>query len=328
VIWLGINKKLKQAWTIAALGILLVVDYLPAARRYLNASHFVTRSNYSNQFAERPADKFIKEDPDLYYRVLDLTGSPFSDSRPSYHHKSIGGYNAAKLQRYQDVIDRHLVPEMQYFIEKLNQCQTLEEASAIFSYHGTLTHTPVMNLLNTRYVILSGDGAPVVNPHALGNAWVVSSVVGAESNLEELEALSRTDLRKTAVMRDAPAAWVQAASPSESSVTLTLYSPNTLEYKAFMEKDGIVVFGEVYYPKGWKAWIDGEEVPILRSNYITRTLFVPAGEHQVRFTYLPSSYTTGILVSRISSAALLLALLTTMVFAGVHTLRKKKDTGK
>lgn len=263
----------------------------------------------------------------MYYRVLDLTGSPFSDSGPSYHHKSIGGYNAAKLQRYQEVIDRHLVPEMQYFIDKLSQCQSLEEASAIFAWHGALTRTPVMNLLNTRYVILSGDGAPVVNPHALGNAWVVSSIIGAESNLEELEALSRTDLRTTAVMRDAPAEWVQAASPSESIVTLTSYSPNTLEYKASMVKDGIVVFGEVYYPKGWKAWIDGEETPILRSNYITRTLYVPAGEHQIRFTYLPASYTTGILVSRISSAALLLALLAAVVFTGVRMSRKKKDTG-
>lgn len=328
IILLGINKKIKQSWAIAALGILLMVDYLPAARRYLNDSHFVTPGHYSTQFAERPVDKLIKEDPDLYYRVLDLTGNPFSDSRPSYHHKSIGGYNAAKLQRYQDVIDRHLVPEMQYFIDKLSQCQTLDEASAIFAWQGTQTRTPVMNLLNTRYVILSKDGAPVVNPHALGNAWVVSSITGAESNLEELEALSRTDLRTTAVMRDAPVEWVQAASPSESAVTLTSYSPNTLEYKASMEKDGIVVFGEVFYPKGWKAWIDGEEVPILRSNYITRTLYVPAGEHRIRFTYLPASYTTGILISRISSSALLLALLAAVVFAGVGMLRKKKDTEK
>ncbi|HPY65677.1 MAG TPA: YfhO family protein [Bacteroidales bacterium] len=328
VIWLAVHKKMRTVWAVAALGILLLVDYLPAARRYLNDSHFVTRSNYSNQFAERPVDKLIKGDPDMYYRVLDLTGSPFSESRPSYHHKSIGGYNAAKLQRYQDVIDRHLLPEMQYFMEKIRQCQTLQDASEIFAYQGEQTSTPVMNLLNTRYVILSGDAAPVVNPHALGNAWVVSSILPVETNLEELEMLSRADLRTTAVMRDAPEEWVQAASPSGSTVTLASYSPNTLEYNASMEKDGIVVFGEVFYPKGWKAWIDGEEVPILRSNYITRTLLVPAGEHGIRFTYLPASYTTGILVSRISSVGLLLTLAAAVVFSCVRMLRRKKDTGK
>ena len=328
VIWMGINKKLRHVWITGALGLLLLADYLPAARRYLNESHFVSRTNYRNQFSERPVDKFIQEDTELYYRVLDLTGSTFMDASASYYHKSVGGYNAAKLQRYQDMIDHHLIPEMQFFIDKLSQCTTLEEASGIFSGQGSRSRTAVLNMLNTKYVILSKDGMPVTNPYRLGNAWVVSSIYPVEGARQEIEALSGVDLRHVAVMQDPPGEWVDTASPSGSTVVLTSYSPNTLDYNASMEKDGIVVFGEVYYPKGWKAWIDGEEVPILRSNYITRTLYVPEGEHHIRFTYLPSSYTTGILISRSSSSVLLLMLLAVVIAGSVRMSRKKRDTGK
>ncbi|MDD3104866.1 MAG: YfhO family protein [Bacteroidales bacterium] len=325
-LWLGVHRKIKQVWIIGTLAVLFLADYLPVGKRYLNESHFVSRTNYRNQFAERPVDKHIKQDPDLYYRVLDMTGSTFMDATASYHHKSVGGYNAAKLQRYQDVIDHHLLPEMQYFADKLSQCQTLEEASDIFKYNGLRSPTPVLNMLNTRYVILSADAMPVTNPYALGNAWVVSSIQPVSSPLEEIESLTKVDLRTTAVMQDPPESWIEAAGPSTSTVTLTSYSPNTLEYVASMEKDGVVVFSEVFYPKGWKAWIDGQEVQICRSNYITRTLLVPKGEHQVRFTYLPSSYTTGIIISRVSSGALLLALLAAIAIGCAGMLRKKKET--
>jgi len=325
LLWLGVNRKVRNTWIIGALAVLFLADYLPVGKRYLNESHFVSRINYRNQFSERPVDKHIKQDPDLYYRVLDMTGSPFMDATASYYHKSIGGYNAAKLQRYQDVIDHHLLPEMQYFADKLSQCQTLEEASDIFKYNGSHSRTPVLNMLNTRYVILGADALPVTNPHALGNAWVVTSILPVSSPREEIETLTKTDLRTTAVMQDPPASWIETAGPSNSTVTLTSYSPNTLEYKASMEKDGIVVFSEIYYPKGWKAWIDGQEAQICRSNYITRTLRIPEGEHQIRFTYLPSSYTTGILISRISSGALLLALLAAIGTGCVRMLRKKRE---
>ncbi|HPW78047.1 MAG: Bacterial membrane protein YfhO [Bacteroidetes bacterium ADurb.Bin037] len=325
VIWVGLNKKIKQVRIIGILGLLLLVDYLPAGKRYLNDSHFISRSVYRNRFTERPVDKYIKQDNDLYYRVLDLTGSPFSDAAASYYHKSIGGYNAAKLQRYQDIIERHLMPEMQYFIDKLRQCQTLEEASEIFAYHGSNTRMPVMNMLNTRYIIFTGEGMPITNPYALGNAWVVSAIQPVTGPAEEIGAITRVDLRTTAVMQDPPEDWVRTATPSGSTVLLTSYSPNVLEYNASMEKDGIVVFGEIFYPKGWKAWIDGDEVPILRSNYITRTLYVPKGEHRIRFAYLPSSYTTGVMISRFSSAGLLLSLLAAIVFQCVGMLRRKKE---
>jgi hypothetical protein len=215
---------------------------------------------------------------------------------------------------------------MQYFADKLSQCQTLEEASDIFKYNGLRSPTPVLNMLNTRYVILSADAMPVTNPYALGNAWVVSSIQPVSSPQEEIETLTKVDLRATAVMQDPPGSWMETASPSNSTVMLTSYSPNTLEYKASMEKDGIVVFSEIYYPKGWTAWIDGQEARICRSNYITRTLRVPEGEHEIRFTYLPSSYTTGIMISRISSGALLLALLAAIAAVCVRILRKKKET--
>ncbi|NLA16246.1 MAG: YfhO family protein [Bacteroidales bacterium] len=372
----ALRKRLKKGWVVALLGVLLLVDYLPAGKRYLNSSHFVTKHHYQNLFEERPADSYILDDPALYYRVLDLTGSTFSDATASYFHKSAGGYNAAKLQRYQDVIDRHLIPEIQSFADKLGQCQTMEEAGELFAYQGSYTLTPVMNLLNTKYVILSPQAIPVTNPHALGNAWVVSDIHTVESTLEELESLSQTDFRTTAVMQNPPAEWlttVAATAPEQavtaasgmppgvpataapgipatdvlgasatdapgtsamdapgtsatdaSDVTLVSYSPNTLEYEASMEQDGVVVFSEIFYPKGWKAWIDNVEVPILRSNFITRTLLVPAGNHNIRFTYKPASYTTGVLVSRISSLALLGALLLAVILGVVRTLQKRK----
>ena len=189
-----------------------------------------------------------------------------------------------------------------------------------------------MNLLNTKYVILSPEAMPITNLHALGNAWVVSGIRTVESPLEELEVLSQTDLRTTAVMQNPPPEWLEAApdtvvpdiSTTAADVTLVSYSPNTLEYEASMKQDGVVVFSEIFYPKGWKAWIDDVEVPILRSNFITRTLLVPAGDHTIRFTYKPASYTTGVLVSRISSSALLAALLLAVILGVVRTLQKRK----
>ena len=326
------RKRLKKGWVVALLGLLLLVDYLPVGKRYLNSSHFVTKHHYQNLFVEKAVDRYILDDPALYYRVLDLTGSTFSDASTSYFHKSVGGYNAAKLQRYQDIIDNHLLPEIQSFANNLGQCQTLEEAGELFAYRGSHTLTPVMNLLNTKYVILSPEAMPITNLHALGNAWVVSGIRTVESPLEELEVLSQTDLRTTAVMQNPPPEWLEAApdtvvpdiSTTAADVTLVSYSPNTLEYEASMKQDGVVVFSEIFYPKGWKAWIDDVEVPILRSNFITRTLLVPARDHTIRFTYKPASYTTGVLVSRISSSALLAALLLAVILGVVRTLQKRK----
>ncbi|MFY9116938.1 MAG: YfhO family protein [Bacteroidales bacterium] len=355
-----LRKRLKPAITIAALGLLLLIDYLPVGKRYLNDSHFVSSNQYKSFFAERPVDNYILQDTDLYYRTLDLTGNTFSDATAAYFHKSVGGYNAAKLQRYQEIIDHHLLPEIQSFATQLNQCRTLEEAAEIFACHDDHCYTPVLNLLNTKYTILAAEALPVTNPYALGNAWVVERILPVDSPLEELEALAHTDLRTTAVMQRPPAAWLDAAPAAAASaipadtpaaapdnappagqlhntasaIQLTAYSPNALEYHAVMETDGVVVFSEIFYPKGWKAYIDEEEVPILRSNYITRTLLVPAGQHHIRFTYKPACYTTGVLVSRISSLGLLAALLAAIVLGVIRlrlssgTLQKKKDTEK
>lgn len=365
-----LRKRLKPVVITIFLGLLLLIDYLPVGKRYLNDSHFVTKNQYKSFFTERPVDNYILEDPHVYYRVLDLTGSTFSDATAAYFHKSVGGYNAAKLQRYQEVIDKHLLPEIQHFATKLGECQTIEEATEIFAYHNNHTHTPVLNLLNTRYTILGAESLPVTNPYALGNAWVIERILPVDTPLEELEALAQADLRTTAVMLHPPQEWLNAApksthsapadthgsaSPVEhltgstptsttthptttntptSAIQLTTYSPNELEYQATMKTDGVVVFSEIFYPKGWKAYIDGEEVPILRSNFITRTLLVPAGEHHIRFVYKPASYTAGVLVSRISSLGLLMVLLAAAVLGvirlrpAVRTLQKKKDTEK
>jgi len=327
-VWMGKEKKLKPAWIFAALGLLMITDYLPVAKRYLNENNFITKTSLRNQFVERPVDKYIKEDSTLYYRVLDLSSpSPFMDASPSYHHKSIGGYNAAKLQRYQDIIEHHLTPEIQALINGLQQCTTLEEAAGLFSYSNGATLTPVMNMLNTKYLILSPESMPVENPYAFGNAWVVSAIYPVNSPDEEIMALGKTDLRTTAVIQDPPQEWLNTFSGAASQIELTSYSPNVLEYSARMDKAGVAVFSEIYYPDGWRAWIDGEEVPILRANYVARALLVPAGVHNIRFSFEPGSYKTGLMLSRISSGFILLSLLGTAVFRTVRTSQKKKDTG-
>lgn len=327
-IWLGKEKKLKPTWIFAALGLLMVTDYWPVAKRYLNENNFITKTSLKNQFVERPVDKYIKEDSTLYYRVLDLSSaSPFMDASPSYHHKSIGGYNAAKLQRYQDIIEHRLIPEIQALIRGLQQCTTPEEAAGLFSYSDGTTLTPVMNMLNTKYLIISPESMPVENPYTLGNAWVVSAIHPVSSPDEEIDAIGKTDLRTTAVIQDPPQEWMETVSGPASQIELTSYSPNELEYSARMDKAGIAVFSEIFYPDGWRAWIDGEEVPVVRANYIVRALRVPAGTHTIRFSFEPGSYKTGLLLSRISSGFILLLLLGITVVRTVRTSQKKKDTG-
>lgn len=329
VIWLFLKKKIKkQGLVIACLGVLLLVDYWPVAKRYLNETHFVTKNAFQNQFATRPVDKAIKEDPDLYYRVLDLSVNTFNDAIVSYHHKSVGGYSAAKLQRYQDVIDHYLAPEIQGIMQGLQRAETYAQATAL------LQTCPVLNMLNAKYIILGAESSPLLNPYVLGNAWGVSRLVPVTTPDQEIARIGTVDLSNEAVMTQLPPDWerLQSEAPSQARVTLVSYEPNALEYQAQMgDKEGLVVFGEVFYPEGWKAWIDETEVPIYRANYIARALVVPAGEHTIKFTFLPPSYTKGKTLSRICSSLVWVMLLVGTAVTVAPCVRKqqrKKDTEK
>ena len=293
-----------KRWVAAGLVCLVsAVNLFAVGKRYLNASHFTTPRDFGKPFAERPVDQAIKADQDPSYRVLDLTVNVFNSSVPSYHHKSVGGYSPAKLQRYQDLIEHYLSSEINGLYKQLNEAGTLEDVEAWMA-----SGTPVLNALNTRYVVLDGSYPPLVNEAAFGPAWFVDSVVVAGSPQEHIGLLGSVDLRTTAVLA-APLEGALASGAAEDYITLTSYAPNELHYRYSSAAPRLAVFSEIYYPNGWHATVDGEPLDLLRANWTFRAAVLPAGSHELVMTFLPDSYRLGALVSTIASIGLLLTLL-------------------
>lgn len=295
-------KKVKTNMVVASLAVLVLIDLWTVDKRYLNNDNFVSKREFRNPFPETPADKAILQDKDLYYRVLPLQGDAFQDARTSYYHKSIGGYSAAKLRRYQEIIDHHLLPEMQKLATGL---QAGGRADSVF---GML---PVLNMLNARYVIYDVNNMPLRNPQAMGNAWFVNDYRIVKNADEEIEALKIFNPHREAVIDRRFENYVSGKSfqkDETGSVVLTEYQPNYLKYSAKAKSEQLAVFSDIYYDKGWNAYIDGKEVPHFRVNYVLRALTIPAGEHTVEFKFHPKSYYTGNKVSLASSLLLLLAI--------------------
>ena len=304
----------RSVWIAAALGLLVTVNLFSTGKRYLNAAHFTTPKDFDKPFAERPVDQLIKADPDPSYRVLDLTVNVFNSSIPSYHHKSVGGYSPAKLQRYQDLIDKYLSGEINAIYRSLQGVQTVSEAEA------ALPATPLLDALNTRYLVLDGNAAPVRNASALGTAWLVDETVKAATADEELSLLGSVDLRRQAVIGPDFAEALPALAPlgaAEDSIRLVSYAPNCLRYHYRAASPRLAVFSEIYYPKGWKAWVETpqgqEELPLLRSDWTFRAAALPEGEGDIVMRFDPESYRTGAAISRASSLLLLLLVLLSLV---------------
>ena len=301
----GFGRKWAAALCICVLS---AANLFIVGKRYLNADHFTTPKDFGKPFAERPVDQIIKADKDPQYRVLDLTVNVFNSSVPSYHHKSVGGYSPAKLQRYQDLIEHYLTREINGLYGQLNAADSLEAVEAWMA-----TGTPVLNALNTRYVVLDGNYPPLVNDAALGAAWFVDSVALASTPDEEIALLGAVDLRSQAVVTTP----VDPVIPSEASVSpsirLTSYAPNELHYQYSTPTDRLAVFSEIYYPNGWHATVDGEPLELIRANWTLRAALLPAGSHEVVMTFLPDSYRIGATVSRVASLTLLLLLMLAIV---------------
>lgn len=394
VLWFWLRGKLKnQTLVYGALALIMLIDVWTVSKRYLNSDDFTSQTDITAQYY-RPtqADQQIKQDPDPYYRVFNLTNNPFNDAITSYHHKSIGGYHAAKLQRYQDMID----------------------------YHIGLQHRPVLNMLNTKYYIVSGQNnqrqvAP--NPEALGNAWFVPSykiVDNADEEIRYLDAvyevkditgqksimvngqsatidtvgsysqftilpeggtgrgfnidLSRRRLQagqtyligssdtsdfrsdtsglapvqvqlrqiyqfdpnQEAIVHRNFKDYVQSLSgfaPQPNDViNLTQYAPNHLIFQSNTPGERLAVFSDIWYTKGWKAFIDDEEVDYIRVNYILRGLKIPAGEHVIEWKFEPVSYVTGSKIS-LAGSALFVILFGAFLYNGIRQ-RKRKEAGQ
>lgn len=334
-------KKLKPATAAIILAVLVLVDLWSVDKRYLNESHFVTRREFSNAFAKRPVDEIILQDKDPHYRVLDLSVNTFNDAYVSYHHKTIGGYSPAKLQRYQDLIERNISTEIGALAAQMGNIQTIEDAQNALGY------LPVLSMLNTKYIILGGSVPPVENNYRLGNAWFVNDIVPAGNANEEIAALSAIDPARQAVIaeefildNDALGAQVEAIVAGKGAqenavadmslnnfIELESYDPNRLVYNYSSNKPQITLFSEVYYNPGWAATITpaagGEAQPleIFRANWILRGAVIPAGDYKVEFTFNPPCFEKGEMYSRISSGILILLLLGGF---GAMFIRKRK----
>lgn len=299
------RKRINQSVFIILLIGLITLDMWPVNRRYLNDDSFEHRRRIERPFPLRTADRYILEDTDQF-RVLDITESTFNSSRTSYHHHSIGGYHGAKLQRYQDLIDFHIQDEMDVIRQSLQQSTSdreIEEA---------LGRLRVLNMLNTRYVIYHPEAPPLVNPHAMGNAWLARDLRWVDSADEEIRLLGDTDARYTALVDRRFSSLIQEedfAFDPGARISLVHYQPNKLRYAFNAPGPQLAVFSEVYYPEGWQVFVNGEEAGHFRVNYILRAMVLPAGEHEIEFRFRPRAYYTGRYVSAGFSALLVLGIL-------------------
>ncbi len=279
--------------------ILVLLDLGLVDRRHFNYDNFV-RNPARSVVTATEADQFIMDQSQPHDRVLNLQVSPFQNGTTSYFHSSIGGYHAAKIKRYQDVIDRQLSPEISALVAELQSGQK------------DFSGTAALNMLNTRFVLAGPTpNAVIENPRALGSAWLVQNVKQVSSPDEEIAALASTNLATTAVV---DASKFKTADAYEATGTLHLLQaePNEMVYEAEVSAPGLAVFSEVYYPKGWTAIIDDQEAPILRANYILRALEIPAGKHTIRFRFAPRSYEIGNKVTVFASVLLVVCVLITL----------------
>ena len=319
LLWACLSEKknpIRKVIASLAICALVLVNLFAVGKRYLNADHFTTPKDFKKPFAERPVDQMIKADQDPSYRVLDLSVNVFNSAVPSYHHKSVGGYSPAKLQRYQDLIEHYLTGEINKIYGVLQTAETIDDVE------NGLLETPLLDALNTRYIIIGGEYAPVYNEKALGNAWFVDEIVPAASPDEEIAFLGSVDLKHQAVIGKDMS--VSAISPADTSdvITLTSYAPNELRYHYTASADRLAVFSEIYYPDGWKAEVDGKPVEVVRADWTLRAAELPAGEHDLVMRFKPDSYRIGANISRASSITLILLLL--LSIAGLFLPARKK----
>ena len=302
-------KKLKAGYMVGAITVLCLVDLWQVDKRYLNNDMFVPKSEREAPMQMTETDRLILEDKtDLgNYRVLNLASNTFNENETSYFHNSIGGYHAAKLRRYQDIIDHYIAPEMQKLAPAV-----AEAGGDMLKVNGDSLF-PVLNALNARYFILplqGGQTAPVMNPYVHGPAWFVDKVTYADNANKEIEAVGRIDLRREAVAdkRFQDVLKASAGQDSTTSVKLTKYMSDRLEYDVYSAKGGVIVFSEVYYP-GWTATVDGQEAELGRADYLLRALNVAPGKHKIELTFHPKSVATTETIAYIAYAAIVIALL-------------------
>ncbi|WP_294586381.1 YfhO family protein [uncultured Bacteroides sp.] len=290
LLWLYAIGKLRKTPVILGITILCLVDMWTVNKRYLHDEQFIPSSTRTETFNKTNADELILQDKSLDYRVLNLATNTFNENNTAYWHKSVGGYHAAKLRRYQEMIEHHISPEMQAAYREIATAGGEMDSVDASKFR-------VLNMLNTKYFILpagqQGQTVPILNPYAYGNAWFVDKVQYVDNANQEIEAISKILPTETAVVdarfKDILKGVTEGYKDSLSSIQLKSYEPNRLVYETNNAKDGIAVFSEIYYPDGWQVTIDGKPADIARANYILRTMYVPAGKHIIEMRFDPTS---------------------------------------
>jgi hypothetical protein len=283
MLFLYAKNKMKAQHALIALLVLTALDILPVGKRYLSNDNFLEPEENDAIFTPTQADLQILQDKDPNYRVFNLTQDVFNDAITSYHHRSIGGYHAAKLSLYQDLIENQLAKQPM--------------------------NMQVLNMLNTRYVIVpdsAGQPMAQLNPAALGSAWLVKSIRFVPNPAAEMKALNDFNAAEEAVVQESFKASIPTMPVWDSAATIKLdkNDHDILNYTFNAATPQFAVFSEVYYDRGWKAFIDGKEAPIVKTNYVLRGLSVPAGSHKIEFRFEPESYIMGTRITSISQILL------------------------
>jgi hypothetical protein len=312
VMYAVMYKKIKVQYAYLIIGALILIDMFPIAKRYLNSDSFKSKSEVATPFQVSATDEQILQDKTLDYRVINLTVNTFNDASTSYFHKSLGGYHGAKLRRYQELIDSGITSDVQTFARGMNTDSTY-----------------VLNMLNTKYIIIPDNNhQPIAfpNPKAYGNAWFVRNFNVVENADAELAQLHKYNPKETAVINKKYADDLKGFTPAKDSsdgIKLDSYLPNDLVYSYQSKNNGLAVFSEIYYPKGWNAYVDGKLTPHFQCDYVLRAMILPAGNHKVEFKFQPVVYRVGEKISLLSSILLIFVVI---ALAGFE-IRKSMKAG-
>lgn len=317
-------KKLQGKYFVGCVIALCLIDMWAVDKRYLNDGMFQLKDDVDQPIAKTQADNEILRDRGVDYRVLNMTTNTFNENNTSYYHKSIGGYHAAKLRRYNELIEHYIAPEMQNMNKTLAPQNLSEGSDKMLEVTDKNNNMPVLNMLNTKYLIVGPQGQQPIavrNKSAMGNAWFVNKVDYVDNANEEMDGIGKIDLHNEAVADKKFEQFLGKSAQNDSTATATLvgYEPNNLTYDVNSKNGGVVVFSEIYYPE-WTATVDGQPTEVGRVNYVLRAVNVKPGKHKVVLDFHPKSVSVTETISYIASVILLLAIIGIVVFEW----RKKK----
>ena len=321
--WITIKNNKNKSIAIfanALLIILVLMDMWGIDKRYIYEDKFIAKNDA--KIVASPANNEILKDKSASYRVLNLQNT-FGETQTSFFHRSIGGYHAAKLQRYQQLIDHKLNKEISYIMNCMQSVTTVDSAMML------LENTPVLNMLDTKYLIYAPQATPLENPFAMGNAWFVDKLQFVANANEELDLVGKVNMKKVALINQSkpyPKMLEEVTTVPDSTATIEMvsYKPNILTYKSKAKSPQLAVFSEVYYPKDWVAYIDGNKHTIFCVDWILRGLVVPEGEHEIIFKFEPTGYHTARMIESVGSLLIILLLLLSIGKALMDEKNKKK----